>query len=136
MSLKRFSLFSALTILFTIGSVIAADMSNEAIEQRIKPVGSLYLEGDAPIVKVAAGPRGGELVYNTYCSACHTSGVMNAPKKGDAADWKDRLAQGQEILAKHAIEGFNAMPAKGSCMDCSDEEIIAAINYMTEGLTQ
>ncbi|EEZ42236.1 putative cytochrome c5 [Photobacterium damselae subsp. damselae CIP 102761] len=61
---------------------------------------------------------------------------MNAPKKGDAADWKDRLAQGQEILAKHAIEGFNAMPAKGSCMDCSDEEIIAAINYMTEGLTQ
>ncbi|HIF9458997.1 TPA: c-type cytochrome [Photobacterium damselae] len=136
MSLKRFSLFSALTILFTVGSVIAADMSNEAIEQRINPVGSLYLEGDAPIVKVAASPRGGEQVYNTYCSACHTSGVMNAPKKGDAADWKDRLAQGQEILAKHAIEGFNAMPAKGSCMDCSDEEIIAAINYMTEGLTQ
>ncbi|WIH27179.1 c-type cytochrome [Photobacterium damselae] len=136
MSLKRFSLFSALTILFTIGSVIAADMSNEAIEQRIKPVGSLYLEGDAPIVKVAAASRGGEQVYNTYCSACHTSGVMNAPKKGDAADWKDRLAQGQEILAKHAIEGFNAMPAKGSCMDCSDEEIIAAINYMAEGLTQ
>ncbi len=136
MSLKRFSLFSALTILFTIGSVIAADMSNEAIEQRIKPVGSLYLEGDTPIVKVAAGPRSGGQVYNTYCSACHTSGVMNAPKKGAAADWKDRLAQGQEILAKHAIEGFNAMPAKGSCMDCSNEEIIAAINYMTEGLTQ
>jgi cytochrome c5 len=37
-----------------------------------------------------------------------------------------------ETVLKHAVEGFNAMPPKGTCSDCSEEEIQAAINYMTE----
>ncbi|UTV27795.1 c-type cytochrome [Photobacterium atrarenae] len=117
------------------GSAVAADMSDEAIAERIKPVGSVYLEGDAPAGDaVAAGPRSGDAVYGTFCVACHGSGVMGAPKKGSADDWAARLTKGKDVLADHAINGFNAMPAKGSCMDCSDDEIIAAIDHMIEGL--
>ncbi|MGF1730811.1 c-type cytochrome [Photobacterium kasasachensis] len=117
------------------GSAVAADMSDEAIAERIQPVGSVYLEGDAPAgPSVAAGPRSGDTVYGTFCVACHGAGIMGAPKKGDAADWEARLAKGNDVLADHAINGFNAMPAKGSCMDCSDDEIIAAIDHMIEGL--
>ncbi|NMV43156.1 cytochrome c5 family protein, partial [Vibrio parahaemolyticus] len=57
-----------------------------------------------------------------------------APKTGNADDWAPRIAQGKDTLVKHALEGFNAMPAKGTCMDCSDDEIIAAIDHMIEGL--
>ncbi|MDF4603827.1 c-type cytochrome, partial [Vibrio parahaemolyticus] len=53
---------------------------------------------------------------------------------GNADDWAPRIAQGKDVLVKHALEGFNAMPAKGTCMDCSDDEIIAAIDHMIEGL--
>ncbi len=41
-------------------------------------------------------------------------------------------SKGNATLVKHAIEGFNAMPPKGMCMDCSDDEIKAAVEYMVE----
>ncbi|MGF1701068.1 cytochrome c5 family protein [Photobacterium makurazakiensis] len=126
---------AAITAITLAGTAVAADMSDEAIAERIKPVGSVYLEGEAPTgPAVAAGPRSGDAVYGTFCAACHGSGLMGAPKKGEAADWDARLAKGNDVLADHAINGFNAMPAKGSCMDCSDDEIIAAINHMIDGL--
>ncbi|KMV28398.1 cytochrome c5 family protein [Photobacterium swingsii] len=127
-------LVAAVAALSVAGSAMAADMSDEAIAERIKPVGSVYLEGDAPVVAAATGPRDGNTVYGTFCIACHGTGVMSAPKLGDAGDWSPRLAKGMDVLTDHAVNGFNAMPAKGSCMDCSDEEIVAAINHMIEGL--
>ena len=54
--------------------------------------------------------------------------------KGNADDWTDRLAQGMDVLLEHSINGFNAMPPRGGCMNCTDEEIEAAIEYMIEGL--
>ncbi|WEM42240.1 cytochrome c5 family protein [Photobacterium sp. DA100] len=126
---------AAVAALTLTGTAMAADMSDEAIAERIKPVGSVYLEGDAPAgPAVAAGPRSGDTVYGTFCAACHGTGVMGAPKIGDATDWSPRIAKGNDVLADHAINGFNAMPAKGSCMDCSDDEIVAAINHMIDGL--
>ncbi|MGL4930710.1 MAG: c-type cytochrome [Plesiomonas sp.] len=39
-----------------------------------------------------------------------------------------------DTLQKHAISGINQMPPRGTCTDCSDDEIKAAIEYMTQGL--
>ncbi|MEZ8083120.1 c-type cytochrome [Enterovibrio norvegicus] len=123
---------SAVTALSLVSAVHAADMSEEAIAERIAPVGSVYLEGEAPVetAAVPSGPRAGDAVYNTYCMACHSTGAAGAPKAGDAAAWEPRLAQGKDTLLSHAINGFNGMPAKGTCMDCSDDEIVAAIDHM------
>ncbi len=116
-------------------SAFAANMSDSAIAERIKPVGSVYLEGDAPAKQmVNTGPRSGDDVYGTYCVACHSAGIAGAPATKDAAAWAPRIAQGMEVMTDHAIKGFNAMPAKGTCMNCTDDEIIAAINVMIEGL--
>lgn len=112
-------------------ATIAADMSATAINDRIKPIGNVHLKGATPTTAAVTPPsRTGQVIYDQYCASCHNSGLMGAPKKGNADDWATRVSQGDAILAKHAIEGFNAMPAKGTCMDCSDEEIIATINYM------
>ncbi|MFP3459052.1 c-type cytochrome, partial [Psychrobacter sp. SIMBA_152] len=51
------------------------------------------------------------------------------PKSAD--DWAPRIAKGKDTLLDHAINGFNAMPPRGTCMDCSDDEISAAIDFMT-----
>lgn len=70
--------------------------------------------------------------YEKSCKLCHDSGLMGAPKTGDAAAWAPRLEKGNDVLLKHAIEGFNAMPPKGTCMDCSDEDLKQLIEKMTK----
>ncbi|MBL8201194.1 MAG: cytochrome c5 family protein [Chromatiales bacterium] len=119
-----------------------------AVAERIKPAGQVTLPGDeaaagavAMAVPEAAAPVAakltGEQVYNTACFACHGAGVGGAPKLGDAAAWKPRVAQGVATLNKHALEGFQGqagvMPAKGGRVDLSDDEIIAAVRFMSGG---
>lgn len=122
--------------LFTAGVFASQD-----IEERIAPVGDVYLDGQIATASTKsesdqpAGPRSGEKVYNTYCVACHATGAAGAPIKGDATAWKPRMTQGKDTLVKHAIEGLNGiMPARGTCMDCSDDEIIATVEFLTQGL--
>ena len=80
----------------------------------------------------ASGPLTGEQVYNQFCFACHAAGVAGAPLLGDAAAWAPRIAQGLDVLWEHTLNGINAMPAKGTCMSCSDEELRASMDYMVE----
>ncbi|MEP2614970.1 c-type cytochrome, partial [Marinobacter alexandrii] len=61
---------------------------------------------------------------------CHNTGAAGAPKKGDAAAWAPRIDKGMETLISHAVNGFNAMPAKGGCASCPDEEIASAVEYL------
>jgi cytochrome c5 len=117
----------------SIFAVQASEPANDEIIDRIKPVGEVYIAGAEPEPAANAGPKSGDQVYQASCSACHGAGVMGAPKYGDAAAWSARTAQGMDVLLEHAIKGFNAMPAKGGCMACSDDEIKAAIEYMLEG---
>ncbi|HNR61242.1 MAG TPA: c-type cytochrome [Thauera sp.] len=85
----------------------------------------------APAAPVNAA---GEGVYKKVCALCHSSGVAGAPKPGDKADWEPRIAQGDETLYKHAIEGYTGskgmMPARGGGASLSDDEVKAAVDYM------
>lgn len=80
------------------------------------------------------GPRSGEQVYQKFCSTCHKTGVANAPKFADKAAWEPRVAKGKDVLYQSAINGVagTAMTPKGSCMNCSDDELKAAVDYMVE----
>lgn len=80
----------------------------------------------------AATHAGVEEKYNTSCTFCHSSGAAGAPKTGDKAAWEPRLAKGMDALVKSAREGLNAMPPKGMCADCTDEDFRALIEYMTK----
>lgn len=73
----------------------------------------------------------GKQVYEEYCIVCHRDGLINAPKYQNKQDWAARLAQKdkQQLLAS-ALKGMNAMPAMGTCYNCTEADILAAINYM------
>jgi len=133
--MKKFTVLLA-ALSFTALAQTAADKDHaaEELKARIAPVGAVYLAGAASEAAKPTGPRTGDQVYNTTCIACHGTGALGAPKKGSADEWKPRLAQGIEVLHKHAIEGIRAMPPRGTCADCSDDEILAAIKFMTEGV--
>lgn len=68
--------------------------------------------------------------YNKSCAVCHNTGAANAPKTGDAAAWEPRMAKGMEALVLSVNKGLNAMPPKGMCFDCTDDEYKEIITYM------
>jgi len=68
--------------------------------------------------------------YNQSCGVCHASGAANAPKTGDVAAWEPRMAKGVDALVESVKSGLNAMPPKGMCNDCSDDEYKALIEFM------
>ena len=117
-----------------------AATQDEVIAQRIKPVGQVCIQGEEckGVAAVAAAPAGGgakspDDVIAAHCGACHGTGVLGAPKIGDTAAWKERAdTQGglDGLLAK-AISGINAMPPKGTCATCSDDELKGAIEKMS-----
>ncbi|STZ10114.1 Cytochrome c555 [Moraxella caviae] len=105
---------------------------------RIAPYGKVCFDGEecdinitvlAPAVEGQA--RDGESLYKAICATCHDSGLVGAPKVGNAGDWSARIAKGTATLYDHAINGFNAMPARGGA-DISDEEVQNAVDYMVE----
>lgn len=113
-----------------------ADEVSEGVKERIAPVGELCMSGEpcaaAPAAPVASGPRSGKEIYDSKCTTCHAIGVSGAPKFGEAGDWGPRVAKGLDTLFDHAWNGFNAMPPKGLCLDCSEDEIKAGISYMVD----
>jgi cytochrome c5 len=58
---------------------------------------------------------------------------LGAPKIGDTPAWKARADKegGVDAILKTAIAGINAMPPKGTCADCTDDELRAAIVKMS-----
>ncbi len=68
--------------------------------------------------------------YDKSCKVCHASGAAGAPKTGDAAAWEPRMAKGMDVLVQAVNNGLNAMPPKGMCFDCSDDDYKALIEYM------
>ena len=132
----------------TQGTYIAADPTVQAaIDERIKPVGTVLLLGDeelaaaaaaavtvpTPVATVLSGPQ----VYNAACIVCHQPpGVGGAPPTGDVAAWAPRIAQGMDTLHQHALQGFTGtkgfMPPKGGRVDLSDAEIMSAVDYLIE----
>jgi len=68
--------------------------------------------------------------YQMSCFACHASGAAGAPLLGDAEAWNARLEKGMDAVMANVINGLNAMPARGLCMDCTDDNLQALVDYM------
>ena len=112
--------------------------SDRAIAERIRPAGTVCVTGEecgvvAEEVVADAGPRSGQQVYETACAACHATGAAGAPRLGDASAWAARLSdKGRSALVANTVSGIGAMPAMGMCMDCDEDEIAAAVDYILE----
>lgn len=137
MNLTRIGL--ALAALLSLAPIGLQAASSEDIARRLEPVGKVCIKGqECAGVSVAAAATGGAArsaddVIGKHCTACHSVGLMDAPKIGDTAAWKKRADEqgGLDGLLAKAITGINTMPPKGTCADCSDAELKAAIQKMS-----
>ncbi|MDO4708933.1 hypothetical protein CO615_01440 [Lysobacteraceae bacterium NML75-0749] len=117
--------------------------------ERLSPIGAVYSGSTGAALAAAAaaaaakaatsqaaygGTLDGEVIYNSLCTGCHTSGAGGAPML-NAAGIGARLAKsGLETLHRHAIEGFTGatgtMPARGGNPALTDEQVIASVDWM------
>ena len=119
-----------------------------AVEERLRPVAGVYAgETGRAAAQAAAeeeaaasteqqvafeGSTDGEMIYGRVCAACHDSGAAGAPRMV-AAEMGQRLSdKGREMLVSNAINGLNAMPARGGRSDLSDEQVAASVDYMID----
>jgi cytochrome c5 len=107
-------------------------MVQEAIEQRIAPIGQVNTGAVAPAAAAAAGPLDGKAIYDQACFACHGTGAAGAPKLGDGGAWSARIGQGMDTLYDHALNGFKGMPPRGGRADLDDESVKAAVKYLVD----
>ncbi|ANF25425.1 MAG: cytochrome c5 family protein [Pseudomonas sp.] len=129
----------AQTAVLALWAVSAQAATNDDIAERLKPVGEVCIQGEecaaaGPAAAAAGGGAlSGEEVVGKFCNACHGTGLLNSPKVGDTAAWQARADEkgGLDALLANAITGINAMPPKGTCASCSDDELMAAIKQMS-----
>jgi len=110
---------------------------DSAILERIKPIGEVRIDSSIVVVSSESSEkaeRSGEEIYSANCQGCHSSGVMGAPKFASLEDWAPRIDLGLDKLTLSAITGKGGMPARGTCMDCSDNEIKLTVQYMLDSL--
>jgi cytochrome c5 len=135
-------MLAAQAAVLALWAVSAQAATNDEIAERIKPVGEVCIQGEeckgvgaVSAATSSSGPRSGDDIIAAHCGACHgaAAAAMGAPAIGDGAAWKGRADKegGLDGLLAKAISGINAMPPKGTCATCSDDELKAAIKKMS-----
>ncbi|MDJ0656218.1 MAG: c-type cytochrome [Xanthomonadales bacterium] len=96
-------------------------------------------EAVVEVASAAGAMAAAEQTYKSYCSVCHAQAIAGAPAL-EPADWESRIAQGKDVMVRHAIEGFQGdagvMPPKGGFVQLSDDEVSAAVDYMLQQVQQ
>ena len=109
-------------------------LTDNLVKERLSPFKSktisTFAESSENLVKV----KSGEEIYQAICQSCHSIGLAGAPKFADQQAWASRLSKGTETLYSNAINGINAMPAKGGAISTPDGDIKKAVDYMLNNL--
>jgi len=88
----------------------------------------------ALLVKQLQGdPQAGKKIFQEFCAACHAEKPLidlPAPRINDVKAWAALKQLGIENLLKLTINGVGAMPARGGCFECSDEQLRETIHYI------
>jgi cytochrome c5 len=67
--------------------------------------------------------------FDNSCADCHLVGP--GPRAGNVAEWEPRLAKGMDALLSSVKNGLSIMPPGGRCGDCSDDDYLAIILFMS-----
>lgn len=95
-----------------------------------KSIKLLCLLASAQAISLQADTRDANALFDAHCFSCHGTGWQAAPVIGDSFAWEERRAKGMDVLLQNTLQGLNAMPPKGSCSDCTEDELLAIIQLL------
>ncbi|HBX37591.1 MAG TPA: cytochrome c5 family protein [Pseudohongiella sp.] len=122
-----------------IAGAVVAQTHEQQVAQRLQPVGQVCLAGEPCATGGAPAASGATAAafdpattYDQYCAMCHNTGMAGAPRRGDADHWTARVEEaGFATIVTNAVNGVNAMPPRGMCTTCSDEDIATLVEYLS-----
>ena len=82
---------------------------------------------------IAGSKDEGQKIVAHFCANCHAAKPvipLGAPRIGNKGDWHIRVKNGLDNMLKNTDEGYNSMPARGGCFECSEEQLRLAIIAM------
>lgn len=85
------------------------------------------------IQEIKNDPDRGYKIYAKICATCHAENPLinaGAPKYRNTKDWEPRMKQGNKQMLQNIQDNKGIMPARGGCFECSDAELMAAIEFM------
>lgn len=122
------------------GAVLAQSALEQQVAERLQPVGTVCLAGEpcasgassGGSAQAATAEFSAEGTYNQYCAMCHNTGMAGAPRREDADHWTARVGEvGLSGIINNAINGINAMPPRGMCATCTDEQIGEVVQFLS-----
>jgi cytochrome c5 len=123
------ALASTLVLLMLLGTGCSEKETTTTQEAAPAQVTAETPAADKPVDTQTASAAG-QKIYQKSCQACHATGAAGAPKLGDKDAWAPRIAKGNDALLSSVKNGLKAMPPKGTCMSCSEDDLRAAMEYM------
>lgn len=101
---------------------------------------------DAPVIQTVHSPtsivkqlandkQAGEKIFTIFCATCHAAKPAidtNAPRINDRQKWQRLRKTGVQGLLPVTLRGAGAMPARGGCFECSDEQLRQTIRYILD----
>jgi cytochrome c5 len=101
------------------------------------PDGPQVFHSPTSFVKQIQGDKdAGRKIFNEFCASCHAANPVisvNAPRIDDKRRWDAYRKLGIETLLNMTIQGRGAMPARGGCFECSDEQLKEVLDYILNG---
>ena len=85
------------------------------------------------LASIAGTPQEGQQIVQHFCASCHAPHPLiplGAPRMGVIKDWDARLKQGTTTFMQHTDEGIGLMPPRGGCFECTDHQLLLAIQHM------
>lgn len=129
--MKRFGL---IFLVLSLGlMLIQCGGGKEEPAAKAEPAPVAKPEPAAEMAEMTFDLANGEAVYKKTCFACHDAGLAGAAKHADVERWAESAAKGIPTLVKNVTDGYQGqygiIPPKGTCMDCSEQDIIDAVHY-------
>ena len=83
----------------------------------------------------SANLKNGRKVFNKACITCHLYGSGGSIMLNDSLSWSRVLSKKNKIeIYSNVYNGYmgekGPMPYKGGCLDCSDQDLMDAIEYI------
>jgi cytochrome c5 len=134
---KQIFVFFALLLSGVLGFIVSLYLHGGSFSRAPSSVQTIQtFHYPALFVKQLKGdPRAGEKVFKEFCSACHAKEPtidVHAPLVSDTKTWQYRAKMGMPTLLKITINGKGAMPARGGCFECSDDQLRQTIQYILD----
>ena len=109
----------------------ATEPATAAVSTAVEPPAAVSVEPEpAPAQGPAVAAFDAEASYQMSCFACHGTGAAGAPLPGEQEVWDVIMEKGMAAVMTNVIDGINAMPARGLCATCSDDDLQALVDYM------